>query len=94
MIDDETFGFKYIVKDRSTPTWLASRPVAQTLAQSCLVAALRPVLQGRAVPSGQSAEAAGGEPKAREDFVHDGASRFGLEDFFPSSSFKTMLSRA
>jgi hypothetical protein len=35
-------------------------------------------LQGRTVPAGQSAEAAGGEPKARDDFGHDSASRFGL----------------
>ena len=78
MIDDETFGLEHIVKDRGTPARLASRPVAQTLAQSRIVAALGPILQGRAVPSGQSAEAASGEPKAREDFVHKGASRFGL----------------
>jgi hypothetical protein len=78
VIDDETFGFEHIVKDRGTPARLERRPVAQTFAQSRVVAALGPILQGRAVPSGQSAKAASGEPKAREDFVHDGASRFGL----------------
>ena len=78
MIDDEPFGFQHIVKDRGAPTWLESRPVAQAFAQSRLVATLGPVLQGRAVPSAQSAETASGEPKAREDFVYDGASRFGL----------------
>ena len=76
VIDDETFGFEHRVQDGSTPARLASRPVAQTL--GCVLATLGPVLQERAVPSGQSAEAAGGEPKAREDFVPDGASRFGL----------------
>jgi hypothetical protein len=73
VIDDETFGFEHIVKDRGTPTWLERRPGAQAFAQSRVVATLGPVLEARAVPSGQSAETAGGEPKAREDFVHDGA---------------------
>ena len=78
VIDDQTFGLEDIVQDGSAPARFESRPVAQPLAQGRVVTALRPVLQGRTVPAGQSAEAAGGEPKARDDFGHDSASRFGL----------------
>jgi len=74
----EALGAQHVVEDGRAPTWLERRPMAQTFAQGRVVAALRLVLQGRTVPTGEAADTAGGEPKAGDDFVHDGAAHFGL----------------
>jgi hypothetical protein len=67
--------------------------MAQALAQGRVVPVLRLVLQGRTVPAGEPADSAGGEPKAaRMTSVIGRASRFGLQDFFPKTSFKTIIS--
>ena len=77
-VDDEALGFEDIVEDGSTPARLEGCPMAQTFAQSGIVAALGLVLKGGTVPAGDAAGAALREPKTRDDFRHGRASRFGL----------------
>jgi len=61
---DEPLGFEDIVEDRRTPARFERRPMPQALAQRAIIAPRGLMLETGAVPAGEAAEAALGEPKA------------------------------
>jgi len=64
VILDETLGFEDIVQDRRAPARLERGPMPEPLAQRGVIASERLMLERGAVPAGEAAEAALGEPKA------------------------------
>ncbi len=64
MILDQALGFEDIVEDRRAPARLERRPMTEALTQGGDIASGRLMLERGAVPAGEAAKAALGEPKA------------------------------